>query len=62
MSVLAKHGIPYEVMKPIPPDPCYVKVPGNLIKWKPLALSIIPVIMGSAIIGVALIFTSSKKG
>jgi hypothetical protein len=46
-NILEKYNIPYEIVKPIPPDPQYLRVPKNPIKWKPLVPLVASVIVGA---------------
>jgi hypothetical protein len=36
INILMRYNIPFSIVKPIPPDPMYIGVPQNPIRWKPL--------------------------
>jgi len=36
INILMRYNIPFSIVKPIPPDPMYIEVPQNPIRWKPL--------------------------
>ena len=47
INILRKYHIPFEIIKPLPPDPQYISVPKNLTKWKPLIFLIGMILVGS---------------
>jgi hypothetical protein len=47
INILRKYYIPFEIIKPLPPDPQYISVPKNLTKWEPLIFWIGMILVGS---------------
>jgi hypothetical protein len=56
LELLARHGIPFSMTRPLPSDPGVVSVPERLTPWKPLAL-----LAGVVLGGVALIWLLTKS-
>jgi len=47
IEILVKYNIPFEVLRPLPPDPSYILVPKSPIKWEPLLLiGVIGILVG----------------
>jgi hypothetical protein len=55
IDILERHNIPFSIVKPIPPDPMYIEVPQNPIKWKPL------LILAVLFFGLYLLSTSESR-
>jgi len=55
IDILKRYNIPFSIVKPIPPDPMYIEVPQNPIKWKPL------LILAVLFLGLYLLSTSESR-
>jgi hypothetical protein len=55
IDILGRHNIPFRIVKPIPPDPTYIEVPQNPIKWKPL------LVLAVLFFGLYLLSTSESR-
>jgi hypothetical protein len=55
IGILKRYNIPFSIVKPIPPDPTYIEVPQNPIKWKHL------LILALLFLGLYLLSTSKSK-
>jgi hypothetical protein len=55
IDILKRYNIPFSIVKPIPPDPMYIEVPQNPIKWKPL------LILAVLFFGLYLLSTSESR-
>lgn len=38
IRILRKYRIPFKVIRPIPPDPKFIRIPKTLTRWKPLVV------------------------
>jgi hypothetical protein len=55
IDILKRYNIPFNIVKPIPPDPTYIEVPQNPIKWKPL------LVLAVLFFGLYLLSTSESR-
>jgi hypothetical protein len=55
IDILKRYNIPFSIVKPIPPDPMYIEVPQNPIKWKPL------LVLAVLFFGLYLLSTSESR-
>jgi hypothetical protein len=55
IDILRRYNIPFSIVKPIPPDPLYIVVPQNPIKWKPL------LVLAVLFFGLYLLSTSESR-
>jgi hypothetical protein len=49
-EILQYYQIPYQIIRPIPPDPTEIFTPEKKTRWKPLAIGLGAILVGSALI------------
>lgn len=58
IDILRRYNVPFSIVKPIPPDPMYIEVPQNPIRWKPL---LILAVLFSGFFGLYLLISTSES-